>query len=157
MSFRPRTRRLNDNRLANFSIRKRRRPQRSRALPQVSNNHALRQMWLTAPPGRMSPWQQARALALREVSRCGELCECGEHTMTLIRVPVRSPTGECGHTSHDIDQGINLDGCGGIYTCAPMVCKLNRPEPPPEPPMLSNKKAWGRLHMRPTGVYTEPS
>ena len=30
---------------------------------------ALRQLWLSAPPGRMSPWQQARALALREVSR----------------------------------------------------------------------------------------
>ena len=34
-----------------------------------NNNSALRQLWLSAPPGRMSPWQQARALALREVSR----------------------------------------------------------------------------------------
>ena len=33
-----------------------------------NNNSALRQLWLSAPPGRMSPWQQARALALREVS-----------------------------------------------------------------------------------------
>ena len=43
-----------------------------RQLPQpdaMSSNSALRQLWLSAPPGRMSPWQQARALALREVSR----------------------------------------------------------------------------------------
>ena len=35
----------------------------------MSGNDAVRQLWLSAPPGRMSPWQQARALALREVSR----------------------------------------------------------------------------------------
>ena len=31
-------------------------------------NTSLEAMWLSAPPGRLSPWQQARALALREVS-----------------------------------------------------------------------------------------
>ena len=41
-----------------------------RQLPQPDTmSSALRQLWLSAPPGRMSPWQQARALALREVSR----------------------------------------------------------------------------------------
>ena len=30
---------------------------------------ALRDAWLHAPVGRLSAWQQARALALREVSR----------------------------------------------------------------------------------------
>ena len=43
-----------------------------RQLPQpdaMASNSALRQLWLSAPPGRMSPWQHARALALREVSR----------------------------------------------------------------------------------------
>ena len=30
---------------------------------------AFRSLWLSAPHGRLSPWQQARALALREASR----------------------------------------------------------------------------------------
>ena len=30
---------------------------------------ALRDAWLSAPAGRLCPWQQARALALREASR----------------------------------------------------------------------------------------
>ena len=30
---------------------------------------SLRDLWLAAPPGRLCPWQQARALALREASR----------------------------------------------------------------------------------------
>ena len=34
-----------------------------------TNNTHLRNLWLSAPHGRLSPWQQARALALREVSR----------------------------------------------------------------------------------------
>ena len=45
---------------------------RQNQLPQpdaMSSNDALRKLWLSAPPGRVSPWQQARALALREVSR----------------------------------------------------------------------------------------
>ena len=29
---------------------------------------ALREAWLSAPEGRLCPWQQARALALREAS-----------------------------------------------------------------------------------------
>ena len=29
----------------------------------------LRKLWHTAAPGRLTPWQQARALALRDVSR----------------------------------------------------------------------------------------
>ena len=29
----------------------------------------LRDAWLKAPPGRLCAWQQARALALREVSK----------------------------------------------------------------------------------------
>ena len=29
---------------------------------------SLRDLWLAAPPGRLCPWQQARALALREAS-----------------------------------------------------------------------------------------
>ena len=29
----------------------------------------LRSLWLTAPPGRLSPWEQARALGLREASQ----------------------------------------------------------------------------------------
>ena len=33
------------------------------------NNLHLRSLWLSAPHGRLSPWQQARALALREASR----------------------------------------------------------------------------------------
>ena len=32
-------------------------------------NTSLEAMWLSAPPGRLSPWQQARALALREASQ----------------------------------------------------------------------------------------
>ena len=31
-------------------------------------NMALREAWLSAPEGRLCPWQQARALALREAS-----------------------------------------------------------------------------------------
>ena len=30
---------------------------------------ALREAWLSAPEGRLCPWQQARALALREASQ----------------------------------------------------------------------------------------
>ena len=30
---------------------------------------ALRDLWLSAPAGRMSAWQQAKALGLREASR----------------------------------------------------------------------------------------
>ena len=33
------------------------------------NNSNLRSLWLVAPHGRLSPWQQARALALRKASR----------------------------------------------------------------------------------------
>ena len=29
----------------------------------------LRKLWLSAPEGRLSPWEQAKALALREASR----------------------------------------------------------------------------------------
>ena len=34
-----------------------------------AHNAALEAMWLSAPHGRLCPWQQARALALREASR----------------------------------------------------------------------------------------
>ena len=34
-----------------------------------ANNTDLRALWHSAPHGRLSPWQQARALALREASR----------------------------------------------------------------------------------------
>ena len=30
---------------------------------------SLKELWLTAPAGRLSPWEQARALALRDVYR----------------------------------------------------------------------------------------
>ena len=59
-----------------------------------NNNSALRQLWLSAPPGRMSPWQQARALALREVSRLEEVevsledfCTC-THSPQLVEAPL---------------------------------------------------------------------
>ena len=29
----------------------------------------LRSLWLSAPPGRLCPWEQARALGLREASK----------------------------------------------------------------------------------------
>ena len=35
----------------------------------MPSSDTLRTLWLSAPPGRLSPWQQAKALALREVSR----------------------------------------------------------------------------------------
>ena len=66
---------------------------------------ALRQLWLSAPPGRMSPWQQARALALREVSR--EL-HAGRTQLEWVAARVEK-------------------------VGAQLVCTLNRPEPPPEP------------------------
>ena len=38
-------------------------------LPAMPASEALRDLWLAAPHGRLCPWQQARALALREASR----------------------------------------------------------------------------------------
>ena len=35
----------------------------------MPNSDSLSVLWLSAPPGRLSPWQQARALALRDASR----------------------------------------------------------------------------------------
>ena len=35
----------------------------------MAASDALRDLWLAAPHGRLCPWQQARALALREASR----------------------------------------------------------------------------------------
>ena len=39
------------------------------AMSAAALNTSLEAMWLSAPLGRLSPWQQSRALVLREVSR----------------------------------------------------------------------------------------
>ena len=109
---------------------------------------ALRQLWLSAPPGRMSPWQQARALALREVSR--EL-HAGRTQLEWVAARVEkvgggSPGQDALHkffTKVDADPDWfpgkqcgtihRLEKPWGICTSAQLVCTLNRPEPPPEP------------------------
>ena len=61
-----------------------------------TNNTHLRNLWLSAPHGRLSPWQQARALALREVSR--EL-HAGRTQLEWIAVRVEKVGG--GHPGQD--------------------------------------------------------
>ena len=61
-----------------------------------TNNTHLRNLWLSAPHGRLSPWQQARALALRDVSR--EL-HAGRTQLEWIAVRVEKVSG--GHPGQD--------------------------------------------------------
>ena len=39
------------------------------SVSEMPTSESLSALWLSAPPGRLSPWQQARALALRDASR----------------------------------------------------------------------------------------
>ena len=57
-----------------------------------ANNAHLRSLWLSAPHGRLSPWQQARALALREASR--EL-HAGRTQLEWIAARVEKVGGGC--------------------------------------------------------------
>ena len=41
----------------------------SEVFPAMAKQQSLRELWLSAQHGRMSPWEQAKALALREACR----------------------------------------------------------------------------------------
>ena len=88
--------------------------------PMSLSREELRSLWLTAPPGRLSPWEQARALGLREASK---LIFDGEVNKTWSTAGAQRGTFTqediaVGLGSHRLQEPVrrlrpNLDACAG--------------------------------------------